>query len=496
MLNQALNINKPQIKQKADEITEEEYEQINKDISKVLNDMKKQKQDENEDNQNDEEEEDDKLDFFDKNFFIDSSNSISFDNFSDISEKSFKSTNPETTNNSVKKNIMKNYNNSNVVYNKEIIPQNNNEFKLDNFEQNESSDKIINIELQKKFDDIHLSNKENNINNNIKNNIILEKNNNFNNIKMNSRNNNNILPINPRTNQFNRYNNINNIYMNNNNNIMQINNNPNFPNFNINNNQIIPINNFPNLNLQMINNNINNNLNLINQNINNYSNNPPLYNFNNNPNNNIFMNERKKDNTSFSYPIISERGVPGFYNLDSPKNIINIDNILRNRDKRTTLIIRNIPNKYTKTLLLKELNKNYENKFDIVYLPQDYINNSNLGFGFINFVNPLHLILFYEEFMNKKWNYFNSKKRCSLAYSKYQGKNELIKYILTKLGISNFDNNSESIKKSFYINNNKNLITSIEIPLKYYTYFVSYHPFSKCHSKDDKVFIVDKYYNI
>ena len=161
MLNQALNINKPQIKQKADEITEEEYEQINKDISKVLNDMKKQKQDENEDNQNDEEEEDDKLDFFDKNFFKDSSNSISFDNFSDISEKSFKSTNPETTNNSLKKNIMKNYNNSNVVYNKEIIPQNNNEFKLDNFEQNESSDKIINIELQKKFDDIHLSNREN-----------------------------------------------------------------------------------------------------------------------------------------------------------------------------------------------------------------------------------------------------------------------------------------------------------------------------------------------
>ena len=222
-----------------------------------------------------------------------------------------------------------------------------------------------------------------------------------------------------------------------------------------------------------------------------------LYNINNNSNNNnIFMNERKNDNNSFSYPIISERGVPGFYNLDSPKNIINIDNILRNRDKRTTLIIRNIPNKYTIALLLKELNKNYENKFDIVYLPQDYINNSNLGFGFINFVNPLHLVLFYEEFMNKKWNYFNSKKRCSLAYSKYQGKNELIKYILTKLGISSLDNNSESIRKSFHINNNKNIRSPIEIPLKYYTYFVSYHPFSLCHNKDDKVFIVDKYYNV
>jgi hypothetical protein len=212
--------------------------------------------------------------------------------------------------------------------------------------------------------------------------------------------------------------------------------------------------------------------------------------------NNIFTKERKNNSTLLSYPIISERGVPGLYNLDSPKNIINIENILRNRDKRTTLIIRNIPNKYTIALLLKELNINFENKFDIVYLPQDYINNSNLGFGFINFVNPLHLVLFYEEFINKKWNFFNSKKRCNLAYSKYQGKNELIKYILTKLGISNLDNNSENIKKSFYIDNNKNLRAPIEIPINYYTYFLSYHRFASCRVKDSKVFIVDKYYNI
>ena len=506
MLNQALNINKPQNIKKADEITEEEFEQINKDISKVLDDMKKQKQDENNESNSDEEKEDEQFDFFDKDFFTDSSNSISFDNFSDISEKSFKSTNPETTNNTLKKNIMKNNSNNNVFYNNEIIPDTNNKFKKDNLKEKKSSDKIIDIHLQKKFNDIHLSDKENNINNNMKNNIIPENNKNFNNIKINLLNNNNILPINPGNNQFNGYNNINNMimnsYNNNNNNLFQINNNPNFPNNNIINNQILPINNFPinnfpNPNFQMINNNINNNLNLINQNKNNYINNPLLYNINNNSNNNnIFMNERKNDNNSFSYPIISERGVPGFYNLDSPKNIINIDNILRNRDKRTTLIIRNIPNKYTIALLLKELNKNYENKFDIVYLPQDYINNSNLGFGFINFVNPLHLVLFYEEFMNKKWNYFNSKKRCSLAYSKYQGKNELIKYILTKLGISSLDNNSESIRKSFHINNNKNIRSPIEIPLKYYTYFVSYHPFSLCHNKDDKVFIVDKYYNV
>ena len=303
-------------------------------------------------------------------------------------------------------------------------------------------------------------------------------------------------------------------------NMIQMNNsNNNILNYNLNNNPMNQMNNFqinqnPNINFQMINNNMNNNMNnninnnmnnninLPNQNPNNLINNPSLYNiniinYNNNMiDNNIFTKEKKNNSALLSYPIISERGVPGLYNLDSPKNIINIENILRNRDKRTTLIIRNIPNKYTIALLLKELNINFENKFDIVYLPQDYINNSNLGFGFINFVNPFHLVLFYEEFINKKWNFFNSKKRCNLAYSKYQGKNELIKYILTKLGISNLDNNSENIKKSFYIDNNKNLRAPIEIPINYYTYFLSYHRFASCHVKDSKVFIVDKYYNI
>ena len=239
-----------------------------------------------------------------------------------------------------------------------------------------------------------------------------------------------------------------------------------------------------------------NNMSEYNYNFNNNNNNPinniNLVNFNNN--NKYLINNNP--NNFMGIPSISDGGAPGLYNLDSPKNIMNLDNILKSRDKRTTLIIRNIPNKYTISLLLDELNKNFENKFDIVYLPQDYINNSNLGFGFINFVNHMHLILFYDEFVGKKWNCFNSKKRCQLAYSKYQGKNELMKYIHTKLGISNLDNNNENIKKSFFINNNKNIRAPIEIPIKYYANFISFFPFSLCHNKDDKVFIIDKYYNI
>lgn len=508
MFNQALNINKPQDNQKSNEFTEEDYEQINKDISQALFDMKKDNQDQDENNNSEDKEKEDNIDFFHRDFFSDSSNSISFDN-SDISEKSFKSANVEMKNNSIKNNMMKDNIFNNPFFNKDI-PENkisnkgnkNEKIKLGGNQDNNFQNKIID-----NFGNNGNKNSNNNVNNNM-NKIFQTNNGNFNNLNLNPHFNNSNFPMNPLNNQLMRNNNnFNNMIPNDNNQILQMNNTS--PLFNYNNNNVprlqmnnFPINNNPN-NIPIFNNGMNNNINFVNQNPNNFVNNSPLYNvniinYNNNLNNSqILMNDRKKNNNNlFSYPIISERGVPGLYNLDSPKNIINLENILRNRDKRTTLIIRNIPNKYTIALLLKELNHNFENKFDIVYLPQDYINNSNLGFGFINFLNPMHLILFYEEFVNKKWNFFNSKKRCNLAYSKYQGKNELIKYILTKLGISSLDNNSENIKKSFFINNNKNLRAPIEIPIKYYTYFVSYHPFSLCHNKDDKIFIVDKYYNI
>ena len=516
------------------DFTEEDYDQINKEISKALFEMKKEKEEEgsSEENNNEQEKEQEKdLDNFDYDFFSENSNSISNDNISDISDNSFKSAKVEmNTNNSLKIKMMKN--NFKINNNSNNNNINNNNFSGATKDVSSSSNEGINESLnQKKSSFNSIQNERNNILNN--NNLNLE----------NAVNNNKSFNSSPflvnlgntkdfQTNYLNEpdipkipsINNLNNLNMNNNNNVnkninninnMQLN----IPNLinNINNNQNINlniqqpmINNNLNNQQSMINNNINNqnpminnNLNFLNINNNYFANNNPinninLINYNNNINNNNFLmnNNANNSNNFIQMPTISDRGVPGLYNLDSPKNIMNLDNILKSRDKRTTLIIRNIPNKYTISLLLDELNQNFENKFDIVYLPQDYINNSNLGFGFINFVNHMHLILFYDEFVGKKWNCFNSKKRCQLAYSKYQGKNELMKYIHTKLGISNLDNNNENIKKSFFINNNKNIRAPIEIPIKYYANFISFYPFSLCHNKDDKVFIIDKYYNI
>jgi len=104
---------------------------------------------------------------------------------------------------------------------------------------------------------------------------------------------------------------------------------------------------------------------------------------------------------------------------------INFDKIVNGKDKRTTLMIRNIPNKYTVNALLLEINTCFEGKFDFLYLPLDYKNNCNLGFAFINFTNPLHILMFYEIFLDRKWKNYNSVKKCDLTYAKSQGKKEL-----------------------------------------------------------------------
>ncbi|MCQ2819204.1 MAG: hypothetical protein MJ252_18225 [archaeon] len=110
------------------------------------------------------------------------------------------------------------------------------------------------------------------------------------------------------------------------------------------------------------------------------------------------------------------------------KNIIKIHNILSGLDKRTTVMIRNIPNKYTLLMLNEELLQRYENKYDLLYLPIDLENNCNLGFAFINFINPLHIIDFYHSYRGKKWIKFASPKKCELVYAKIQGKLNLISH--------------------------------------------------------------------
>ena len=56
----------------------------------------------------------------------------------------------------------------------------------------------------------------------------------------------------------------------------------------------------------------------------------------------------------------------------------------------------------------KEAFHDFHGKYDCLYMPYDYEKNGNKGYAFINFVNPLHILLFYEKFNGKKWRKFDS----------------------------------------------------------------------------------------
>jgi hypothetical protein len=47
-------------------------------------------------------------------------------------------------------------------------------------------------------------------------------------------------------------------------------------------------------------------------------------------------------------------------------------NIISGKDKRTTIMLRNIPNKYTLQNLVDEINLLFLGKYDFVNLPIDY----------------------------------------------------------------------------------------------------------------------------
>jgi hypothetical protein len=95
-------------------------------------------------------------------------------------------------------------------------------------------------------------------------------------------------------------------------------------------------------------------------------------------------------------------------------------------DRRTTIMIRNIPNKYSQQLLLNEINAHYVGCYDFFYLPIDFKNKCNVGYAFINFMDPLHILDFFKEFNGTRWRNFNSEKVCSLSYARIQGKQAMI----------------------------------------------------------------------
>lgn len=113
---------------------------------------------------------------------------------------------------------------------------------------------------------------------------------------------------------------------------------------------------------------------------------------------------------------------------EKSKYVININAIMQDSDIRTTVMIKNIPNKYTKEMILSAIDRFFARTYDFFYLPIDFKNKCNVGYAFINFKSHRTIRPFFEEFNGKRWERFNSEKLCALAYGRIQGLISLVQH--------------------------------------------------------------------
>lgn len=129
------------------------------------------------------------------------------------------------------------------------------------------------------------------------------------------------------------------------------------------------------------------------------------------------MHERDKESKTKDSTITENKKRKKKKKNVKPENF-DIDLSRSDPQKRTTVMLKNIPNKYTKKMLLKEIEKKFAGAFDFFYLPIDFTNNCNMGYSFINFKDHQILRDFCQVFDGKKWRKFKSDKICSVKYAR------------------------------------------------------------------------------
>jgi RNA recognition motif-containing protein len=117
-----------------------------------------------------------------------------------------------------------------------------------------------------------------------------------------------------------------------------------------------------------------------------------------------FINKKKKNNNFNNFTIYYEK-------------------IENGDDKRTTVIMKNIPHYITKENFCNILegigNINY------LYLPYNKITNENLGFAFINVVNYKNIINLCNRLLKYKFDKMEIGKSIQINYYRVQGRTNL-----------------------------------------------------------------------
>ena len=114
-------------------------------------------------------------------------------------------------------------------------------------------------------------------------------------------------------------------------------------------------------------------------------------------------------------------------NFKNNKYSISLEKIEKGEDKRTSVIIKNIPNKITKASIQEMLNG--IGNINFIYLPFNKNTKKNFGFVIINVVNYKCIINLCKRIYEYNFNNFQIDKPIQVSYCKIQGKINLSKNI-------------------------------------------------------------------
>ncbi|GAA5889359.1 hypothetical protein JCM6882_000720 [Rhodosporidiobolus microsporus] len=109
-------------------------------------------------------------------------------------------------------------------------------------------------------------------------------------------------------------------------------------------------------------------------------------------------------------------------------NVLNFERIEKGLDMRTTLMLKNIPNKLKDWEVMGFIDEVVGRSYDFFYLRCDYSNDCNVGYGFVNFTSTAPLLAFAKARLGTRWNMCGSDKLCIMSFANIQGKASLISH--------------------------------------------------------------------
>ena len=160
---------------------------------------------------------------------------------------------------------------------------------------------------------------------------------------------------------------------------------------------------------------------------------------------------------------------------------VDIKKVICLEDRRTTVMIKNIPNKFNRDTILNMIDQHFKTAYDVFILPTDVNGYKNFGYSFINFTSSYYIPNFYFLFNGKKWPNTNSQKTCEITYSKIQGKNNLLLHYSNKIIFHNEDAKKFNISQKYIIPNEYRMIFNNAFPNQFVEenkyYFITKIPF-------------------